>query len=366
MPTQPTDKMATELLHVQEELAAKNVDADAPKKQAQRASHRLNFLEAMMETVPVGVVMADAEGKIIYGNSHVEKMVRHPVLHSDDVGAYGEWVSYHADGSRVQSHEYPLARVIQNREDHVEIDVDYQRGDGTRFWMRIIGEPVLDGEGERIGATVALIDIDEERRLREAQNILIAELNHRVKNAFSVVKSIVSQSLRKMSIQRGIRETIDQRLNAYATAHSKLVGTTWDRAAIGTVAADVLDPIGGGRITLKGPEVEVPSRQALSLSMAFYELATNAMKYGALSVPDGVVNLSWEQGSAAEGSLLELHWVEKGGPAAEKPSETGFGSFITGRALEAETGGKIDTVFGPDGYEWHLKMPQQTEEQAVE
>ena len=73
MPTQPTDKMATELLHVQEELAAKNVDADAPKKQAQRASHRLNFLEAMMETVPVGVVMADAEGKIIYGNSHVEK-----------------------------------------------------------------------------------------------------------------------------------------------------------------------------------------------------------------------------------------------------------------------------------------------------
>ena len=145
----------------------------------------------------------------------------------------------------------------------------------------------LDGEGERIGATVALIDIDEERRLREAQNILIAELNHRVKNAFSVVKSIVSQSLRKMSIQRGIRETIDQRLNAYATAHSKLVGTTWDRAAIGAVAADVLDPIGGGRITLKGPEVEVPSRQALSLSMAFYELATNAMKYGALSVPDG-------------------------------------------------------------------------------
>jgi two-component sensor histidine kinase len=78
------------------------------------------------------------------------------------------------------------------------------------------------------------------------------------------------------------------------------------------------------------------------------------------------VNLSWEQGSATEGSPLELHWVEQGGPAAEKPSETGFGSFITGRALEAETGGKIDTVFGPDGYEWHLKMPQQTEEQAVE
>ena len=366
MPTQPTDKMATELLHLQEELAAKNVERDAHKTMTHKASHRLNFLEAVMETVPVGVVMADAEGKIIYGNSHVKKMVRHPVLHSGNADAYGEWVSFHEDGRRVESHEYPLARVIRDNEAHSQIDVNYQRGDGTQFWMRIIGEPVMDVDGKRIGATVALIDIDEERRLREAQNILIAELNHRVKNAFSVVKSIVSQSLRKMSIQRGVRETIDQRLNAYATAHSKLVGTSWDRAAVGAVAADVLEPIGNGRIILSGPEVEVPSRQALSFSMAFYELATNAMKYGALSVPEGRVHLTWEQTSNADGLFLELHWVETGGPAAEKPSETGFGSFITGRALEAETGGKIEPVFGPGGYEWHLEMPQQTEGRADE
>ena len=78
MPTQPTEKMATELLRLQEELAAKNVERDAHKTKTHKASHRLNFLEAVMETVPVGVVMADAEGKIIYGNSHVKKMVRQP------------------------------------------------------------------------------------------------------------------------------------------------------------------------------------------------------------------------------------------------------------------------------------------------
>ena len=364
MPTKSTDTMATEILRLQEELAAKNAETDARRVKARKTSHRMSFLEAMMETVPVGVVMADAEGRIIYGNSHVEKMVRHPVLHSEDADSYGEWVSYHEDGSRVASHEYPLARVLRDNETHSKIDVNYQRGDGTRFWMRIIGEPVMNADGKRIGATVALIDIDEERNLREAQNILIAELNHRVKNAFSVVKSIVSQSLRKMSIQRGVRETIDQRLNAYATAHSKLVGTSWDRTMVGAVAADVLEPIGNGRIILSGPEVEVPSRQALSFSMAFYELATNAMKYGALSVPEGRVHLTWEQTSTADGLTLALDWVETGGPAAEKPSETGFGSFITGRALEAETGGKIRTVFGPGGYEWHLEMPQQKEGRA--
>ncbi|EEB83055.1 HWE histidine kinase domain-containing protein [Roseobacter sp. GAI101] len=362
MPTRSPDEMAKELLHLQEELAAHNDETTARRNKARNASNRLSFLEAMMETVPIGVIMADGDGQILYGNSHVEKMVRHPVFHSESTDSYDEWVSFHEDGSRVQSHEYPLARVILENEDHSEIDVNYKRGDGTFFWMRIICEPVRDGEGQRIGATVALIDIEEERRLREAQNILIAELNHRVKNAFSVVKSIVSQSLRKMRVQIGLRETIDQRLNAYAVAHSKLVGTTWDRAAIGAVAADVLDPIGNGRIIMNGPQIEIPSRQALAFSMAFYELATNAMKYGALSVPDGRVNLSWEQTETENGSAIELHWIETGGPGAEKPKETGFGSIITGRALQMETGGEIKTFFEPDGYKWHLRMPQQTED----
>ncbi|SMY10006.1 Blue-light-activated histidine kinase [Flavimaricola marinus] len=363
MSLKPTDEMANELLRMQEELATGNSGSKASSANARKASQRLSFLEAMMETVPVGVVLADADGQIIYGNSHVERMVRHPILHSGDVESYGEWVSFHEDGRPVQSHEYPLSRVIRDNEEHAEIDVHYQRGDGTRFWLRIIGEPVRNAEGERIGATVALIDIDEERRLREAQNILIAELNHRVKNAFSVVKSIVSQSLRKLSSQKGLRETIDQRLNAYATAHSKLVGTSWDRAAIGEVAADVLGPIGGGRIEMSGPDVEMLSRQALSFSMAFYELATNAVKYGALSVPEGRVNLSWELNQGDGGSSLEIHWIETGGPTPDEPTEKGFGSFITGRALEMETGGKVETAYTPDGYVWHLKMPQNMEEQ---
>jgi len=124
MPTKSTDTMATEILRLQEELAAKNAETDARRVKARKTSHRMSFLEAMMETVPVGVVMADAEGRIIYGNSHVEKMVRHPVLHSEDADSYGEWVSYHEDGSRVASHEYPLARVLRDNETHSKIDVN--------------------------------------------------------------------------------------------------------------------------------------------------------------------------------------------------------------------------------------------------
>jgi two-component sensor histidine kinase len=98
--------------------------------------------------------------------------------------------------------------------------------------------------------------------------------------------------------------------------------------------------------------------------MAFYELATNAVKYGALSVPEGRVDMTWEQSATDDGSVIELHWIETGGPAAEKPEETGFGSFITGRALQMETGGEITSDFGPQGFEWHLRMPVETEDRA--
>ena len=320
------------------------------------ASHKLTRAEAMLETVPVGVVIADEKGRIIHGNRQVEEMVGHPVLYSADADSYGEWISFHEDGRQVASHEYPLSRVIRDGEDKSVLDVHYQRGDGTRFWMRIIGEPVVDADGSRIGATVALIDIDEERRLRETQGILIAELNHRVKNAFAVSQAIVGRLLRSHNADAGLTEAIDNRLKAYAVAHAKLIGSDWSRVPLEEVARDVLDPIAEGRIEMAGPQLVFSSRNALALSMAFYELATNASKYGSLSVPEGRVELSW-------GVVIDdpdrwfIHWRERGGPQPEYSEKTGFGSFITGRALMMETRGKTEAQFTDNGFEWSLVLP---------
>ena len=273
-------------------IAARAADA----RTAGAAKQHSNFLEAMLETMPVGVVLAQApSGRILMGNKRAEEMVRHPIYESNDVDSYGEWIAHHEDGSRVESHEYPLSQIIRGGKDYSEIDVQYQRGDGSTFWMRIVGRPVLDDKGTRIGAAVALLDIDNERDLLSQQEILIGELNHRVKNAFTVVKSIVSQSLRGAETSSDIRDTIDARLEAYATAHAQLIGSRWDRALVSDIAHDTIGRIAEDRIAMSGPAVELPSKTALALSMAFYELATNAVKHGSLSVPEGQVTLTWNQ-----------------------------------------------------------------------
>ena len=350
-------ELRQQILELKNRLARATADQERDAAIAEEAANKLNLFEAMLAIIPVGVVIADNEGSIIVGNAAVENMVRHPVLHSEDVHDYEKWVAFHEDGSRVQSHEYPLARVISENQERSELDVHYQRGDGTRFWMRIVGQPVLDPAGQRIGAAVALIDIDRERHLATQQQVLIGELNHRVKNAFSVVQSIVSQSLRKETLPSGIREKIDNRLHAYAAAHGKLVGSSWDSADLHGIVRDIVLKIAGDQLTVEGPPISLPSRQALAISMALYELATNAVKYGSLSSSTGAVKLSWQVASVDELPKLSLRWEERGGPEVVEPTGKGFGSFIIDRALSAETSGVVSTRYDRDGIEWQLVMP---------
>jgi two-component system sensor kinase FixL len=145
---------------------AQNIDAQKIAEQVLAA--REAQLRTIVETVPVGLVMAELpSGRVVGGNAYVEQLLRHPVHYSEDIHSYDEWVSFHADGTRVQSAEYPLARMVLDGEENPSIDVNYRRGDGTFAWTRISGRPVRDAEGALAGGVVALVDIDEERKARD-------------------------------------------------------------------------------------------------------------------------------------------------------------------------------------------------------
>lgn len=351
------------VLDLEAEVAALR---DLLSQSSSDAAHRQTVFQGVLDIVPVGIVLADENGRILSGNDQVEEMLRHPVLHSEDYDSYGEWVSFHADGKRVQSEEYPLSRVLRDGEQHSELDVHYQRGDNSRFWMRIIGRPLKNENGETIGATVVLVDIDDEVRLKLAQDILIRELNHRVKNAFTVSQSIVSRILRSTDTPTDVSEAINDRLHAYAQAHAKLIGTNWSEVPIDEVASDILDQIASGRFTLSGPNFVVSSRTALAFSMAFYELATNALKYGALSVEGGEVQIRKSLIENNDDEHWKIEWIERNGPRPNGASKQGFGSFITGRALMMETRGRTTTEFAAEGLEWSLIFPVAHDEGEID
>jgi len=144
-------------------------------------------LRTVFDTVPVGLILAELpSGRIIEGNRHLEAMLRHPILHSPDIDSYREWVGYHADGRRVEPHEYPLARMVLNGEEEPSLDVNYRRGDGTFFWGRISGRPVRDAAGNMVGGVIAVLDIDSERRAREEVDQKVHGLQNRLIHASRV------------------------------------------------------------------------------------------------------------------------------------------------------------------------------------
>lgn len=144
---------------------AQNIDAQKTAEQVLAA--REAQLRTIVETVPVGLVVAELpSGRIVGGNAYVEQLLRHPVLCPRNGRGVEDWVSFHADGSRVAPAEYPLARMVAG-EENPSIDVNYRRGDGTFAWTRISGRPVRSLDGEICGGVVALVDVDEERKARD-------------------------------------------------------------------------------------------------------------------------------------------------------------------------------------------------------
>ena len=319
-------------------------------RQALQASEA--SLRAVLDTVPVGILFAEApSGRIVGGNRRLEEIFRHPVLPSPNAESYGEWVAFHEDGRRVEPNEYPLSRIIREGAEHAALECHYQRGDGTRVWIEIVGVPMRDESGTIVGAVVAVADIDARHRAEERQDLLNQELSHRMKNLLAMVQAIAASTLRGAADMDTAREVLGSRLVALGKAHDVLLGGAAESASL---AAVVREGVGvqesaGRRVAFVGPDVEIGGKAVLSLALTLHELTTNAVKYGALSVPDGTVTVEAALVGPAAAPRLRIAWTERGGPPVVPPARKGFGSRLIERGLTAQVSASLALDYRPEG-----------------
>jgi PAS domain S-box-containing protein len=237
-----------------------------------------------------------------------------------------------------------------------DLHVEYRTiwPDQSLHWIEIRAQTRYDADGNPMLMSGVSIDITESREAEEYRTLMTQEMSHRIKNILATVQSVVSQSLRADVDIEDIRTTVIDRINALGRAQDILTGRKWDVAGIRETVARAIEPFNeAGRIHFFGPDIDINQGASSAMMLALHELATNAVKYGALSTDDGRIRIEWSK----EADELTFTWIETGGPAVQKPKKTGFGSRMIERALAATIGGKAAIDYQETGVVFTMQAP---------
>lgn len=289
-----------------------------------------------------GVTTYDERAREIYGFAPDETVTPEAVLER----------MAPEDISRVQTEAEAADEAGQTRR---EFEYRIRRPDGAIREIFGVSDTITGADGKPRGRRGMFSDVTERRRAEKRQRMLINELNHRVKNTLATVQSIASQTLRWASDAPSARAAFEARLMALSATHDLLTAESWHGARLDGVVTQALAPfisVQRPQIDRFGPAVWLTAPHALALSLALHELATNAAKYGALSVPDGRASVRWD----VRDDELTLAWREEGGPPVLASPRSGFGSRLLQRNLARELHGQVDLDFAREGVRCEIRF----------
>ncbi|ALG61940.1 MULTISPECIES: sensor histidine kinase [Citromicrobium] len=246
---------------------------------------------------------------------------------------------------------YRTGKAYIGRREPVLLDGDHEPAHARRV-LNFIFQPISDGDGTNTGIIVQGADVTEEVEYEERQELLIQELNHRVKNTLAVVQSIAQQTFRAVPDSAPAMATFKARLHALAAAHGLLTESSWSPASVREIVELTVGATFGpldDRVPLDGPDFLLNPEVALALTMIVHELTTNAIKYGALSDDAGRVHIDWSVNAREDCDVLSLTWRERGGPPVAAPSSEGFGTRLIRTGITSKRGTAVDLRFEPEG-----------------
>ena len=240
-----------------------------------------------------------------------------------------------------------------------EIEVRNRRHDGAYRWFLTRAAPVRDAEGRITAWYGSTTDIHDRKQADERQQILAAELSHRVKNLLTVIGVLAERTADKATSVAQFLEAFRGRIQALSSAQAALIASDWQAASLKVLVQGALEPylVDGGRIHLDVEDLPIRSDLALTLTLALHELATNAAKYGALSSATGQVRLTARVEPGESGPEFSLVWDESGGPPVQSPEYIGFGTTLLGRAMEYQHQGRAELLWRKSGLLCRLGLP---------
>ena len=226
--------------------------------------------------------------------------------------------------------------------------------DGREAWTSVSFTPMKDAAGEVVGAIAVVQDIEERKKAETTQQLLVDELNHRVKNTLANVQAITHLMLQRTKDPHEFATGFSDRIQSLSRVHSMLSAATWRGVDLLDLVRDQLltGAVDETRITASGPPVHLEAQLALHVALTLHELGTNAIKHGALSTAIGVVRIRWSVPDA----MLRLRWEERGVPVVDAPARRGFGRTLIEQSAKGEGGAAFMSIEG-QGVVWNIALP---------
>jgi PAS domain S-box-containing protein len=324
------------------------------RKEAEIALHDSEArFRTLAEAIPQLVWSARADGYCDYLNSKWVEYTGAPERQHHGLG----WQDAVHPDDRARTAEAWTAFVAGR----AEYDVEYRlrSRDGSYRWFQARASVQRNEAGEPVRLFGTSTDISDRKEAEERHHLMTRELHHRVKNTLATVQAIISSTARRAESIDEFYQAVSDRIISLAKTHTMLVNNTWGGATVQDLfraELAVYDDERQSRIRLHGPQLELSSEVALAIGMAAHELTTNAAKYGALSRPDGKVEVRWFVKDGHDHCLV-LEWTERGGPPVTEPTRKGFGSMLLERVLGRQLKGEVTVTYAPEGLRIRVEAP---------
>lgn len=357
-----------------------HLDVTDERRAEEELRRAVDLLTVIGETAPDPIYVRDAQGRFAFANPALGRLLgTEPAALIGETGP-GETPAVEpaaeddtpdaarAPNPRIAGFTADMAVIAGGVPQVVEEDAAPPR-EHRRTYL-VSKTPMRDARGRVSGLVCVATDISDRKRAEERQALMVRELHHRVKNSLATVQAIANATARTATDIAAFREAFNARIISLARTHTLLTENAWGVIPLRDLLATELAPYetapgglrpgdagDGRRVFMQGPDVALPSDVALSLGMAVHELATNAVKYGALSVPTGTLSVTWSVDTRDGRRALLFWWVERGGPPVSPPARQGFGTRLLRHMLGGQFNSDVEMRFDPEGVTFSLEVP---------